>query len=144
MASVLELTMLFIQLIKCIHIVAVLGLFGTALFCLVQLGSRRFARGNARARERLGRANRYLLALALVALLSGTLLVHPKQYTLHTPWIQAAYLYLLILGVSIGLMLKYRRQLAAHRGLALLSYLALIAILVLFVYDAVTKTTFLF
>lgn len=83
-----------------------------------------------------------MLFISLVALITGTLLVVPKHFTFHTPWIQAAYLLITLFGLSIFLLIKYGSRLKPI--LQKLIYMTLILALVCVIHDAVTKTTFLF
>ncbi len=93
------------------------------------------------------------LALWLLGLLglSGSLLVHPRHFTFHTPWILAAY-FLVFIG-AILIQYPYRQYkilgtrnlplsssfLWLERGTLILSFVLFIGI----IHDAVTKQTFI-
>jgi uncharacterized membrane protein YozB (DUF420 family) len=82
---------------------------------------------------------RIILWLSLFALITGTLLVHPKNFTFHTPWIKAAYLLLIAFSLGILMLKKY----IINPYLLRFSYFILLIILIFITHDAVTKTTFL-
>src|SRR3989344_3989385 len=110
-----------IHFIKFIHILCVLGLLGGTTYSLVAVTFR---------------LNKIFFLLAGLAILTGTLLIYPTHFTLHTPWIIAAYLltFAYILGVRLSLFLKKPSRLI---------YFILMMILILIVHDAVTKSTLL-
>lgn len=134
---------MLIHFLKFIHLLSTLGLLGSAIFCLALVCSKKFTAVNLNYPDLLTRLNKIMLVLAFFAMLTGTFLVYPKHFTFHTPWIQAAYLFVMLfsLGVLSLLLLKKKRE---QRWLWCLSYLVLIFILIGIIHDAVTKTTFLF
>jgi uncharacterized membrane protein SirB2 len=81
-----------------------------------------------------------MLYFSLFAILTGTLLVYPKHFTFHTPWIQAAYLLVTIFSLGI---LTLQKKNKIPRLIKLFSYLILIVILIGVIHDAVTKSTFI-
>jgi len=95
-----------------------------------------------------------MLVLCLFAMITGTLLVIPKHFTFHTPWIQAAYLLLLCAGLGIFslILLKKKRILKKgnepfsrkERAVWQFAYFVLAIVLIGIIHDAVTKTTFVF
>jgi hypothetical protein len=138
--------------IKFIHLLLTLGLLSSAIYCLIVIGSRQFAT-RVSSRQNLFRLNKIILILGLFAMLTGTLLVIPKHFTFHTPWIQAAYVLLMIFGLGIAslALLKKKRLFQKDRVISRkerlgwqVAYLILIIILIGIIHDAVTKTTFLF
>ena len=135
---------MLVNIVKFLHMLCVLGLFGATLYCLLQTGSKKLALANTRLQEKITRMNQLLLGLGSLALLSGTLLVYPKHFTFHTPWIQAAYVLVIVFGLGIAALLILRKKMVAHRRLQRVAYLALIVILIAITHDAVTKTTFVF
>lgn len=121
-----------IHIIKFVHILFALSLLGLTAYCLML--------ANTKHQTRLIFFNKNLLMISFFALLTGSLLVYPKHYTFHTPWIQAAYLLIIIYGMVVGvsiLFLKRTAQIWVWRCV----YGALIFILILIIHDAVTKHT---
>jgi uncharacterized membrane protein YozB (DUF420 family) len=134
---------MIVHIVKFIHLLATLGLLGTTAYCFIlQVSSRRSAAAKDRCLTLLPRLNKSLLHLALVALLTGTLLVYPKHFTFQTAWIQAAYL-LVGCFCIVALWLTYFKNKKNTFFLSLI-YFSLLSILVAVIHDAVTKTTFLF
>lgn len=125
---------MLVNVTKFIHLIATLGLLGLAISCVALVGSKRF--------DLITRYNKIMLALTCFAILTGTLLIYPKGFTYHTPWIQAAYIFSTIF--CLGLLLLIYLHKYQQRWLWCLSYLLLIIILIGIVHDAVLKTTFLF
>lgn len=123
-----------INIIKFVHILLALGLLGVTSYCLTLTSSKH--------RTHLLFFNKYLLIISFFALLTGSLLVYPKHFTFHTPWIQAAYLLLITYGITLGLSIICSKKIA-QAWIWRCLYLTLIAILVIIIHDAVTKHTFL-
>jgi peptidoglycan/LPS O-acetylase OafA/YrhL len=127
---------MLIHLVKFIHLLCVLGLLGSTLFCLVLVSSRPFT---TNSKNSLVQFNRVLLWLAALALLTGTLLVHPKHYTFHTPWIQAAYVLLFIFGALVSLLQALKKK-KGMRFVWWSTYFLLTLLLLVIIHDAVAKT----
>jgi len=123
-----------INIIKFAHILLALSLLGLTTYCL--------SLTNAKHRTELVFINKNLLIIGFFALLTGSLLVYPKHFNFHTPWIQAAYLLLIIYGITIGLCIKFSKKIA-QTWIGRCIYLTLIAILMIIIHDAVMKDTFL-
>jgi hypothetical protein len=136
---------MIVNTVKFLHLLCVLGLLGVTTACLLLVSSTKFSIGNTNIYKKILRFNKYLLILITLAMLTGTTLVHPKHFTFHTPWIQAAYLFvvLFVIGIS-GLIGAKKVFVLQHRGLWLVMYFLLITILIAVTHDAVTKTTFVF
>lgn len=125
-----------INLIKFIHMLCTLSLLGGTLYCFVHTAKTRSLATST--------MHRTILYIGTFALLTGTLLVYPKHFTFHTPWIQAAYILVVSYLSIIGLMSRYRGKLIfKYHGIILTIYFSLIVLLVLVIHDAVTKTTIL-
>jgi len=142
---------MLIHIVKFIHLVFALGLLGLAIYCLLLIGSKKFGMTTRNHRQRIIRSNKILLLFSLLAMITGSLLVIPKHFTFHTPWIQAAYILLLVFGVGIALLTLLKRKRVSRRGISnterfgwLVAYCFLIMILIGIVHDAVMKATFLF
>lgn len=89
------------------------------------------------------RRDKVMLGLALLALLTGTLLVYPKHFTFHTPWIQAAYLFVALFCLAIIGLIYLKKKQTSVSWVINLGYFVLVIVLMLVVHDAVTKITFL-
>lgn len=139
---------MLVNFIKFIHLLLTLGLLGSASYCLTLIGSKTTSIHN------FIRLNQIMLLLCILAMLTGTFLVIPKQFTFHTPWIQAAYLLLLVVGLGIfSIVLLKKKRLPKKTTMELprtdcivwrLAYFVLILLLIGIIHDAVTKTTFIF
>lgn len=134
---------MLINFIKFIHILFTLALLGSTTYCLIVVSSRKFSRIPSVSRDTLTFLNRMMLWCATFAILTGTLLVYPKHFTFHTPWIQTAYVLVFILGSLVSILLAVKKK-QRIRWLWWSSYAFLLMILIAIVHDAVTKTTFLF
>ncbi|MEO8402053.1 MAG: hypothetical protein ABI597_09715, partial [Gammaproteobacteria bacterium] len=123
--------------IKFFHLLMVLGVLGSTFFCLVLIAS-----NNPAWQNTVRRFNKAMLCFALLAMTSGTLLVYPKHYTFHTPWIMAAY-FLVLIFVGVVLMLRMLMKKSGARWLWASVYLFLLLPLAVLIHDAVSKTTVL-
>jgi uncharacterized membrane protein YedE/YeeE len=121
-----------INIIKFAHILVALGLLGLTSYCMTLT--------SAKQRTRLIFFNKSLLIISFFALLTGSLLVYPKHYTFHTPWIQAAYLLVIIYAMVVGFSIRFSKRIA-QAWIWRCVYGALIFILILIIHDAVTKHT---
>ncbi len=84
------------------------------------------------------RQNRMMLWLLVLTIATGTLLVYPKHYTFHTPWIQAAYVLAVLFGAGVWMLKKFpQNRWVSHTG-----YVFLMILLIGIIHDAVTKTAF--
>ena len=127
---------MLIDVLKFIHLLLTLSLLGLTFFCLI-LASFTI---HPERKNRMIRLNRIILWLLGFALLTGTLLVYPKHYTFHTPWIQAAYILVFLSGAIVSMLIYFRKKIR-WGWLWVVSYIFLAIILAGIVHDAVTKTT---
>jgi hypothetical protein len=144
-------THVLISFIKFFHILCILGLLGSVIYCLALVGSRKFPLSQP---DTINRLHQVILLLALLALFTGTLLVLPKHFSFHTPWIKAAYVFTVIISLIVTcFMLFSKKWRVANIGekisrrqqwLWRLAYFLLLIILLGVVRDAVMKSTFLF
>jgi len=116
-----------VALLKFVHVLCALGLLGLIVYGFID-PSKPLSR-------------KIILGLSVLALLTGTLLVHPKHFTFHTPWIQAAYSLLLVFVLMTLWISAQKNKLPLW--VWRLIYLVLIAILAIIIHDAVMKTVFL-
>ncbi len=123
--------------LKFLHVILAMMLLGIVLLnCL----------------SRMKNSRRVFLQIGLLAGITGTLLIYPRHFTLHTPWIQAAFL---LLGLFLVLVFFFapKSQIAVFESTsnhpkaasgwlwyALTPILALI--LMIIIHDAVMKTAF--
>jgi len=123
--------MIYLYSLKFFHVLLAMGLLGTTGYCLVM--ANRLHKTSAVSRIYIA-----LLITSAIVVLTGTLLVYPKQFTFHTPWIIAAYVLLGIFffGVVLLWAIQYQRV-----WLSRTAYLIFIVLLLLIVHDAVTKKT---
>ncbi len=112
-----------VHIVKFLHILTALGLFGAVFLSLTTVTKHPFLQ-------------KTLLLLSFIALLSGSILIYPKHFTFHTAWIMAAYL---LLGFFVCIVLFLNKT--KH---TMMMYILLMTILLLISHDAVTKSTFLF
>ena len=122
--------------LKFIHLLLTLSLLGSAVCCLI------LASLQKNSLNTLTTLNRTMLWLLVFTVITGTLLVYPKHFNFHTPWIQAAYVLVFLCGTLISLLLACRKKYQG-RWLWGMSYLFLLGLLVIVVHDAASKTTFL-
>lgn len=128
------LVIMLIYLLKFLHVVIAISLLASAFFCLATSGSKNYLRN---------RLHKNMLWLALLAAMTGSLLVHPQKFTFHTHWILAAYLLVFIFSIGIlFLIFLNKKQFWGKKKLESLVYFGLIILLILVVQDAVTKTTY--
>jgi len=132
-----------IEVLKFIHLLLTLSLLGSTLFCLILISLKKRVLIHSPHDDIIIRLNRIMLWLLVFAVLTGTLLVYPKHFTFHTPWIKAAYLLVFLFGTLVSLLTTFRKK-NMWRWSTGLGYLMLIMMLIGIVHDAVTKTSFLF
>lgn len=124
-----------VYLLKFIHVLLAISLLGTTVYCIVAVGCKQASYHHL---------NKTLLLLSLFALLTGSLLVIPKHYSFTTPWVQAAYIFILSFGLWVTtLLLLKKKKWLNHPVWGSLSYLFLILLLLVIIHDAVNKSTFL-
>lgn len=128
---------MFVNLLKFIHLLLTLSLLGSASVCLLLISSKQ----RNHFQSQITRLNQSMLILAILAMLTGSLLVHPKHFTFHTPWIQAAYLFIFIFSLFIATLILFKKHLLKKTWIWRIVYIILIIILIAVVHDAVTKTS---
>lgn len=91
------------------------------------------------------RLNLFLFFLGLMSLITGSVLVYPKNFTFHTPWIEAAFLLVSLFSAIILALIVFKRKISHFPEWTLkLTYFSLLGILLLVVHDAVSKSSYLF
>ena len=128
------------DVLKFIHLLLTLSLLGSTFLCLFLVS---FKKNTFIFSEQNKNLNRIILWLLVFAVLTGTLLIYPKHFTFHTPWIQAAYVLVFLCGALVSLLMSLNKK-RKWPWLWSISYLLLALMLIGIVHDAVTKTTFLF
>ncbi|HSW68838.1 MAG TPA: hypothetical protein VLI69_01600 [Gammaproteobacteria bacterium] len=132
---------MFVDFLKCIHLILTLGLLGSTFVCLILVSFRKSAFLNLQD-DTITLLNQIMLWLLVFAILTGTLLIYPKHFTFHTPWVQAAYLFVFLSGMLLSILIVFRKK-RRWRWIWGMSYGLLIIMLVCVVHDAITKTSFL-
>lgn len=136
---------MLIYLLKFLHVLIALSLIGLAVYCIVLTSSRKYAIANVHHHNKILRAHRAMLLIIVFALVSGTLMVYPRNFNFHTPWIRAAYLFSAIVIAGMLTMTFLKKKFSTpKRSVWLVFYFVLLVILMTIVHDAMTKTTFLF
>lgn len=128
---------MMINIIKFFHLLFTLSLMGFTSFCFLS-----FAKKKERRIQHFQHINKLILFISVGAILTGTLLVYPKNFNFHTPWIQAAYLIMFLFCIVISLLILFPQKKLNHWVLKSI-YLALILALIAVIHDAVTKSTFI-
>lgn len=119
---------MLIHVIKFIHLLTIMGLIGITAFALTQQRSFLLLK-------------KPISILAIISIVTGSLLIHPNHFSLQTPWIKAAYvLFGLFCTLMTALILLHEKL---SKGWRSILYCLLILCLLLLIHDAVTKTTFL-
>lgn len=124
---------MIIYLLKFIHVIAALSILGLSIICFILIDKKNL----------ITFANKIILSFTVFAILTGTFLIYPKNFTFHTPWIQAAYLLTTIIACVMLWFIYFKNHLK-DRWLGRIVYFVLILILIFVVHDAVTKTTFIY
>lgn len=126
---------MLINILKFIHLLFALTLFGMVLF--------NFAYSLRSTSQTAIIKSEYLSLFAIIAMfITGGLLVFPKGYTFATPWINVAFSFLTLVALQIGLAIyiKYKKY-NSLRKLLNINYATMIVILVCIIHDAVCKHT---
>lgn len=125
--------LMLVNFLKFFHLLLALGVLAGMFYCLAAIRTHNFNQVSVRI-------NRVTIIHALLATITGTLLVYPKHYTFHTPWIQAAYLFMgLVTGILILLIVLRNNK--YYRAICSVAYLLIVLMLMGVVHDAVTKVT---
>jgi uncharacterized membrane protein YozB (DUF420 family) len=136
---------MLINFIKCLHVILALSLLGTLIYSLFVVSSKKFALASSWQHHNIRRLNRIMMWVSLFALVSGILLVYPSKFNFHTPWIQVAFAGTVLFAGVIGVMNYLKKKfIFSQRWVWLVTYAALILILMLVIRDAVTRSTLLF
>ena len=125
---------MLIEVLKFLHILCALTLFGIILFNLAhQLTVKK---------NTLSISTDYL-SLLIIVLLFGTasFLVIPKGYTFATPWINMAFTLLTLITLQVCLSLYVKIKKPHLRNMLTLNYGIIIIMLIMIIHDAVTKHT---
>ncbi len=112
---------MLINFLKFFHVLFALSLLGSVIYCIALANSYQYKN-----------INKFMLWISLFAVLTGTLLVYPKHFTFHTPWIEAAYILTFVFSLGVLLLTLLKRNF-------LFVYFLLGIILIFIIHDAVTK-----
>ena len=119
---------LLVDVVKLIHLLSVLGILSLTMTSLFFCH-----RPNTPRRDKL------TLILLPLAFLTGLLLVYPRNYTFHTPWIIAACMMVPAIFILQYLQMRYVRGIVLKRFMLFL----ILILLLIVMQDAVTKQSFL-
>ena len=131
--------MMLTNLLKFSHLIFTLSLLGSTIYCFILT---LFKQQTIEIGVQIKQLNQFILLIGILALMTGTFLVHPKHFTFHTPWIKVAYLLIVIFSLGIAWLIAHKNR-QKSRWLTCGIYFMLLIILGLIVHDAVTKTTFI-
>jgi hypothetical protein len=136
---------MLIELLKFIHVSFALILIAAIIYSIVLTCSKKFTRAPTRHQQTLLRIRRLMLMIVLMAVVTGSLLIYPKNFSLHTPWIIAAYLSALLFSTGLAAMTWMKKKFSNSRRWAWLTlYIFLSFALLTLVHGAVTKQAFYF
>jgi hypothetical protein len=134
---------MLIHFLKFTHMVFVLALLGSTIYALVLIASKKFALANRHLQSKLARVNKIILCSILAALTTGTLLVHPKLHTFHTPWIEAAFILSVLSGTLVLCISIFRHRFKPHHRRTWLAIYGSLGIVLLgIVHGAVLQVVF--
>jgi hypothetical protein len=134
---------MLIDVLKFLHLLCILGIVGSTLYCIRLVATKKFALANTNHQQKISLLNRIIMWLVVFAIITGTLLVHPTNFTFHTPWIIAAYLLIAVFSFGMGMLQMMRKRFKQQpRWVWLVIYGLLMIVLMLVVQGAVTKTAF--
>ncbi len=136
---------MLIALLKFCHVVIALVLISSIVYSIVLTCSKKFTLAPLKHQQRFMRVQRMMLIAVLLAIATGSLLIYPKNFTLHTPWIQAAYLFALLFAIGLFVLTWMKKKFSSRQRWAWLAlYLVLGFALLTLVHGAVTKQAFYF
>lgn len=131
--------MLLTNILKFVHLLLTLGLLSSTIYCVTQVVSKQWSLADGI----MLRMHKGILVQIVLVAITGTFLVYPKGFTFHTPWIQAAYIFITLFTLGILSLIFFRKKIK-YSWMGCLVYLVLMAILIGIVHDAVMKETFIF
>lgn len=144
---------LLTDFIKALHVTAGISLIAFLVFGLVVISQRQavLIQHQQTLASIMPKIDRFGLLALGTAVLAGTLLVPMRHYSYQTPWIEAAYILLVVCGLLLRVCLFLKQKIIASAdnptGLKFLFVsLSIITMILLFfvIHDAVFKATFLF
>jgi hypothetical protein len=136
---------MIISFIKLTHMLFVLLLLGSTLYCGYLACSRKYALATQHYHKKTSRIHDLMIVSVVMALITGSLLVIPKNFTFHTPWIQAAYFFSALFAMGMLVLNRLKKKFpAAQRGIWLAFYIGLAVTLICLIQGAVTKSAFIF
>jgi len=129
-----------IDLIKFLHLLFAIGLVGSIFFAF-GMTNKITAPTNKNINNKIiiNKLQKTFILIGILAAITGSLLIYPKNYSLHTHWIQAAYG---LLTSCMLLVIYYANKIKSRiHWLTFCSILLLLLIAI--IHDAVMKQTFL-
>lgn len=128
--------MLIITWVKFLHVMFAMVLIGSIFFCF-SLTQKITEPSTSQKNVLFSTLQKIIISMSVFAGITGSLLIYPKHYTIHTHWIITAYL--LLTGFILLIIYAHKiRSRTIWLGFCTLCLCLLIAI----VHDAVLKQTF--
>lgn len=125
---------MIIEILKFLHLLFALTLFGLVLFNFsTQLSSRKMSLSY--------KTDYFSLVVVLLLFITASFLVVPKGYTFATPWINTAFTLLTVITIQLFLSVYFKKKKSMLKKFLLANYGIMIIILIMIVHDAVTKHT---
>ena len=133
---------MIIAVIKFLHLFCALTLFALMLFNFVALVTKKTALSC--------KTDYAALTVILLLFITASFLVVPKGYTFATPWINAAFTFLTVISLQLGLAIyfkKFRDRFSRRRPhgtsyrIITINYAIILLILIAIIHDAVVKHT---
>jgi hypothetical protein len=136
---------MLVALLKFIHVIIALILISSIVYSIVVTCSKKFMLALLTPHLHFLRVQRLMLIAVLLAITTGSLLIYPKNFSLHTPWIRAAYLFALLFTAGLFALNWMKKKFSNTQRWAWLTlYIFLGFALLTLVHGAVTKQAFYF
>lgn len=125
---------MLIDILKFLHILCALTLFGLVLFNLISL--------LITPKKMLSIHTDYFSVIVMIILfVTASFLVIPKGYTFATPWINIAFTFLTLIMIQMCLSIYLKIKKNHLKKLLTLNYGVMVIILMMIIHDAVSKHT---
>jgi hypothetical protein len=140
----------WVDVFKVIHVTLAVTFFGFVLLgYLITVRKQSHPQLTLSTNQLLPFIDSIIFSFLLLSVFWGTVLVYPKHFTFHTPWVVAAYLLSATFFAVYGLIIVLRKKIChqAHskftKLLLHLLYALIFIMLIFIIHDAVTKQTYL-
>jgi uncharacterized membrane protein len=137
------LALMLVELLKFIHVIFALVLISAIIYSIILTCSKKFTRSHQKHHLKILRLQRLMLITVLIAITTGSLLIYPKNFSLHTPWIRTAYVFALLFTISLLTLTWMKKKFSTTQRWAWLTiYIFMGFALLTLVHGAVTKHPF--